>query len=236
MNEDSSGSFLRRSGFRVVGIVVLALQLLCNASLAMADLSQAELAKLVIPPYRLGQQVGSDGVWSIETSDGAPAGYIFESLPLIAIPGFGGKPMNLLITLDQKGRFLDVTILDQKEPIFVSGLGEEPFRAFVEQYRDLSIGDSIAVRTKNRSARGAGSTHVYVDGVTMATASVRVANDSILGAALKVARERLQGIAQHGASRPLRDYSEELDWSDLVAEGIARSIRVSNREIGRAHV
>ncbi len=231
MNEDSSGSFLRRSGFRVVGIVVLALQLLCNASLAVADLSQAELAKLVIPPYRLGQQVGTDGVWSIETSDGAPAGYIFESLPLIAIPGFGGKPMNLLITLDQKGRFLDVTILDQKEPIFVSGLGEEPFRAFVEQYRGLSIGDSIAVGTKNRSAQGVGSAHVYVDGVTMATASVRVANDSILGAALKVARARLQGIAQRAASRPLRDYREELNWSNLVAEGIARSIRVSNREL-----
>lgn len=219
------------SSFRSFSIAVIVLQLLLKASVAVADLSQGELAKLVIPPYRLGQQVGTDGVWSIETSDGTPAGYIFESLPLIAIPGFAGKPMNLLITLDQKGGFLDVTILDHNEPIFVSGLGEEPFRTFVEQYRGLSIGDYIAVRTKNRSARGAGSNYVYVDGVTMATASVRVANDSILGAALKVARERMQGIAQRAASRPLRDYREELDWSDLVAEGIARSIQLSNHQL-----
>jgi ferredoxin len=41
----------------------------------------------------------------------------------------------------------------------------------------------------------------------------------------------LQGIARRAASHPLRDYREELNWSDLVGQGIARSIRVSNREV-----
>ena len=117
---------------------------------ATAALSQAEIGELVMPPYQLGEPAGLDGVWTIETSGGELAGYVFETKPLAPIPGFSGDPINLLITIDRDGRFLDVTILEQNEPIFISGLGPGPFHDFVQQYRGLSIGDSITVSSGRR--------------------------------------------------------------------------------------
>ncbi|MCP5364719.1 MAG: 4Fe-4S binding protein [Hyphomicrobiales bacterium] len=208
--------------------------MLCAPRIADAELTQAELAKRVMPPYRLGEPVGMDGVWSIETSDGELSGYIFESRPLAPIPGFAGKPINLLITLARDGTFLDVTILEQNEPIFISGLGPGPFHAFIEQYRGLSVGDSITVEAGDRSASHAGSTSVYLDGVTKATASVRIANESILAAARQVARAQMQAIAIRSAARPRRDYVEFLDWPALIDEDIARNLKLSNQTVQAA--
>jgi len=208
--------------------------MLCAAPLAATELDEAELGDMVMPPYQLGEPAGLDGVWTIETSGGELAGYVFETKPLAPIPGFAGEPINLLVTIDRDGRFLDVTILEQNEPIFVAGLGPGPFHDFVQQYRGLSIGDSITVATGRRDAGDTGSTHAYVDGITKATASVRIANESILAAALAVARERMQGIARRAAARPLPDHDEELDWAALVDEGIARPLRLYNRDVQSA--
>jgi transcriptional regulator of nitric oxide reductase/ferredoxin len=223
-----------RTAVRGLMLFILVILLLGNTSEAAAVLSREEIAELVMPPYQLGEPAGLDGVWTIETSGGELAGYVFESKPLAPIPGFSGDPINLLITIDRDGRFLDVTILEQNEPIFVSGLGPGPFHDFVQQYRGLSIGDSITVNTDRRPAQDTGSTHAYVDGITKATASVRIANETILAAAIQVARERMQGVARRATARPLPDYQEPLDWSALVSEGIARPLRLTNGELQAA--
>ncbi len=217
--------------FRLVRLVALLAVLLGALPLAAATLDRDTLEGFVMAPYRLGEPVGDQGVWTIETSDGTVAAYIFETAPLAPIPGFTGEPINMLITLDTSGRFLDVTILSHKEPIFISGLGQAPFDAFVLQYRGLSVGDAITVRSVDRAARGAQSTNVYLDGITKATASVRIANESILAAALQVARERMQGIAPRAAARPRLDHDEALDWTGLVDQGIARRLRLTNADI-----
>ncbi|WP_372836746.1 4Fe-4S binding protein, partial [Puniceibacterium confluentis] len=72
---------------------------------------------------------------------------------------------------------------------------------------------------------------VYLDGVTKATASVRIAHESILAATLQVAREKMQGIASGPPAAPDMEYSEDLSWSDLVAQGIAAHLRVSNAQV-----
>lgn len=214
-----------------VRLVALLAVLLGACPLAAQTLDRDALEGYVMAPYRLGEPVGDQGVWTIETSDGAVAAYIFETAPLAPIPGFTGEPINLLVTLDTTGRFLDVTILSHKEPIFISGLGQAPFDAFVLQYRGLSVGDAITVRSVDRAARGAESTNVYLDGITKATASVRIANESILAAALQVARERMQGIAPRPAARPRLDHDEALDWTALVEQGIARRLRMTNADL-----
>lgn len=221
-------------GFRFLYLAFVAVALLARTPEATAALSEAEIGDLVMPPYQLGEPAGLDGVWTIETSGGELAGYVFETKPLAPIPGFSGDVINLLITIDRNGRFLDVTILEQNEPIFVAGLGPGPFHDFVEQYRGLSIGDSITVSSGRRPAGDSGSTHVYVDGITKATASVRIANETILAAALAVARERMQGIARRAAARPLPDHDEALDWDALVEQNIARPLRISNGDVQAA--
>ncbi len=210
--------------------------LLCfaAASASAEPLSEQALADLIVPPYSLGEPVNDKGVWTLLNSGGAAAGYVFETEPLAPLPGFSGAPINALVTLDLEGRFLDVRLIEHNEPIFVSGLGQAPFHAFFEQYRGHSIASSLVVGTPYGKAAGASSL-VYLDGVTKATASVRVAHESILAATRAVAREKMAGLVAAGPpAYPNPDHREDLTWQDLVEQGLATRKTVSNAEIQAA--
>lgn len=197
------------------------------SSVAAQPLDRDTLSEYIMPPFSLGDPVNERGVYSLLNSGGAAAGYVFETEPLAPLPGFSGAPVNVLVVLDLEGRFLDVRLIEHNEPIFVSGLGEAPFHAFFEQYPGLSISSSIVVGTPYGDG-GAGSSLVYLDGVTKATASVRIAHESVMAAALAVAREKLQGMASEPPAHPDPNHHEDLSWADLVASGLARRTVVSN--------
>ncbi|WP_319824439.1 4Fe-4S binding protein [Thalassovita sp.] len=204
---------------------------LLGVETARADLLPREtLADQVMPPYSLGEQLTDKGVYSLLNSGGAEAGYVFETEPLAPLPGFSGAPINMLVVLDLEGKFIDVRLLDHNEPIFVSGLGEAPFHQFLEQYRGLSIASSMVVGTPYGAAES-GSSLVYLDGVTKATASVRIAHESIMGATLAVAREKMQGLSVAPPAFPDPAVDEALTWDDLIAQGIATRHTVSNAAV-----
>ena len=201
------------------------------ATLLAADpLPREQISEYIMPPFSLGDAVNDKGVFTLLNSGGAEAGYVFETEPLAPLPGFSGAPINVLVILDNEGKFLDVRLISHNEPIFVSGLGEAPFHKFFEQYRGLSISQSIVVGTPYGGAAG-GSSLKYLNGVTKATASVRIAHESVMGAALAVAREKMQGISAGPPAEPDRSIDESLTWVDLVAQGIATRKTVSNAEI-----
>lgn len=195
-----------------------------------APLDREALQAMIVPPYALGEPVNEKGVWTLLNSGGAEAGYVFETGPLAPLPGFSGAPINMLVTIDRDGRFLDVRLIAHNEPIFVSGLGEAPLRAFLEQYRGHSIREALVVGTPYGEA-GGGSDLVYLDGVTKATASVRIAHESILAATLAVAREKMQGVASGPPVHPDPSIDETFDWAELVKRGLARNLKVTNAEL-----
>lgn len=211
---------------------LLAVVLTCLAALAASaePLPRETIADHVMPPYSLGEPLNENGVWSLLNSGGAEAGYVFETEPMAPLPGFSGAPINLLVMLDLDGRFIAVQLLSHNEPIFVSGLGEGPLLAFLEQYRGHGIHDSLVLGTPYGEA-GAGSGLVYLDGVTKATASVRIANETILAATLQVAREKMQGVASGPPVYPDPAVDEPLTWEDLVAQDLVRNVRVTNAEL-----
>ncbi|HKK98586.1 MAG TPA: 4Fe-4S binding protein, partial [Marivita sp.] len=188
------------------------------------------LAARIFAPMSLGAQISDNGMYELLNSGGAHAGYVFQTEPMAPLPGFSGAPVNVLVVLDLEGQFLDVQLLDHNEPIFVSGLGQAPFHAFFEQYRGHSISDALVVGTPYGGASGGGGL-IYLDGVTKATASVRIAHESVLAAALQVAREKMQGIASGPPAFPDPDYSEELSWDDLVDQGLVTRKTVTNAEV-----
>ncbi len=212
--------------------LILAVCVTC-AGAGADPLPRERIAANVVPPYSLGDAINDKGVWTLLNSGGAEAGYVFETEPMAPLPGFSGAPINLLVMLDLEARFIGVRLLEHNEPIFVSGLGEAPFHAFFEQYRGLSIGDSIVVGTPYGAGDGS-SGLVYLDGVTKATASVRIAHESIMAATLKVAREKMEGVATGPPAHPDLDHDEALTWDDLVAQGLVSHARVSNAEVDAA--
>ena len=188
------------------------------------------LEPYVQPPMSLGEALNDQGVWQLLNSGGAEAGYVFETEPMAPLPGFSGAAINVLVVLDLDGRFLDVQLISHNEPIFVSGLPEHLFYDFFKQYRGHSISDSLVVGSPYGGG-SEGSALVYLDGVTKGTASIRIAHESILAATLKVAREKMNGIATGPPAFPDPDYSEDLTWADLVDQGIVTRKIVSNREM-----
>ena len=213
-----------------IGYVIAILAWVSGCFAALSEpLSREDIAERIVPPYQLGEPINENGVWSLLNSGGAPAGYVFETEPLAPIPGFSGASINILVTLDLNGVFIDTKLISHNEPIFVPGLGEAPFLKFLEQYRGLSINSPIVVGTPYGDGGNGGL--VYLDGVTKATASVRIANDSILGATLQVAREKMTGISTAPPAYPNQDVDETLTWSDLVTQGLVGHLRVTNAEI-----
>lgn len=160
-------------------------------------------------------------------------GYAYESVDHSRLQGFAGKPINMLIGLDTKGRFTGVKVLNHHEPVFLHGLGEEPLFAFTDQYEGRSLREQIIVNTSNsaRSGRTSDGKVVHFDGVSKATVSVLIINDTVLSSALKVARTKLEGFAQSAPTRAKPDFFEPLSWQQLVDLGYIGQWQVSGKTI-----
>lgn len=185
-------------------------------------------------PLIVGEKERDLPVWPIFKQDATATpliGYVFESIDLAPIPGFSGTPFNLLIALDVKGEFLDVRVLSQHEPVFLDGLGAEPMLNFVAQYKGLALRQNIKIGAGKNEA---GNANVFIHGVAKATASVRILNQSLLSASLRVARAKLgfaQGRDPDLIARIKPDVFTPLDWGGLVKSGLVGVRTVTHREL-----
>jgi len=158
-------------------------------------------------------------------------GYAYVSTDFVTLQGFAGKPITMMIGLDTKGRFTGVEVLHHHEPVFLHGLGEAPLNEFVAQYEGRSLKDQIIVQASSRSSRDTGGQQVYFDGVSKATVSVLIINDTILSSALQVARSKLEGFAQAAPTRTRQDYYEPLTWQQLLDRGYVQKRTLSAQEV-----
>ena len=143
-------------------------------------------------------------------------------------------PINLLIAMDQRGNFLDVKVLSQHEPVFVGGLGEVPMHGFVSQYKGLSLKQNIKILVGPHGQKNISPQAAELDGITRATASLRIINQSILSAALKVARKKLgfaEGRDPDLIARIKRDVMEQHTVKALRDEGLIQHLVLSNADI-----
>lgn len=228
-----------------LNLILLALLLVLPQPARAVTLDRADLAHYFPPPLIIGEkdpelpvwplmrQMRSDKGWDEPTL----VGYAFESLDYAPVPGFSGTPVNLLIALGPKGEFLGVHVLSQHEPVFVEGLGPEPLDRFVDQYKGLALTQNIKIGSNLNKSGQAGSANVYIDGVSKATASVRIVNQSLLSASLKVARSKLGfaagrdpdliGHIRHEVYTPM-------DFAGLERAGLITRLSLRNEEVEAA--
>jgi transcriptional regulator of nitric oxide reductase len=214
---------------------------LCLASAARAGvMTKAMMEERFPSPLIVGERDSQLPVWPIFKQDATTtrlAGYVFESIDLAPIPGFSGTPPNLLVALDAKGVFLDVRVLSQHEPVFLDGLGETPLLRFVEQYKDLSLQQNIKIGAAGQRGGEHGRANAYIDGVSKATASVRIINQTLLSAALRVARAKLgfaAGRDPDRIARVRRDTYATMDWEALLRAGLVQRVRITRGVVEQA--
>jgi NosR/NirI family transcriptional regulator, nitrous oxide reductase regulator len=234
----ADGSQIRWATFFSVFLLVAQV---CSAG----ELNRSDVERRFAPPLHVGEKLNDIAAWPLTSElepDAGPVGYVFESIDLAPIPGFEGTPFNLLVSIDRKGSFLGVEVLRQHEPVFLGGLGPQPLFDFVRQYEGKSLRSGITVSSAYGKIGGAGNknrSQVVLDGVTKATASVRIVNQTVLAAALIVARSRLRfGVAKNnGPAAVVRsDHFEALDFAGLLRGGYVSHLRLTNREAEKLFV
>jgi len=195
---------------------------------ASARFDRAAIKALIIPPYDLGEKDPDLPVFALTNAVGEQIGYVFQSIDLIQIPGFSGEPPNLLIQMDKEGNFFDVKVLSHGEPVFAHGHGPGPLNDFLRQYAGLSVGQNVKVMLATKKADRSKN---QIDGVAMATASLRIFNETILASALDIARKKLKGLTLKPAAIAKPDLFEPRSWDDLIREGLVKRVRFTNADI-----
>lgn len=142
-------------------------------------------------------------------------GYVFESDKFTDFIGFSGQTINILIGIDTSGVFTGFKVLNHHEPIFLHGLGEQPMFNFINQYKGHSVKERYIINAQDSSAPGI----TNFDGITRATVSVMVINDTIIASALKVARAKLEGFAAAATVKIDNDFFQQLNFEQLIAQG-----------------
>ena len=224
--------------------------LLVGASVLSAahagDLSKADIERRFEPPLHVQDKLTQIPAWPLTSElepEGGPVGYVFESIDLAPVPGFEGTPMNFLVSIDRKGNFMNVELLRQHEPVFLSGLGEPPLREFVTQYAGRNLKQQFLIALNaDRNRTGPAdkrSDQTTLDGVAKATASVRIVNQSVLGAALEVARAKL-GFAdrsKRGPSAQVRtDIDDPVAFADMLRNGMVGHLHLTNADVEKLFV
>jgi transcriptional regulator of nitric oxide reductase/ferredoxin len=216
------------------------LALFCLAQARAGVMTRETMAQAFPAPLVVGERDRDVPVWPIYGQDLTSTtviAYAFESIDFAAIPGFSGTPFNLLVAMDKDGKFMDVKVLSQHEPVFLDGLGPQPLFKFVEQYKSLSLKQSIKIGLNQSVASKANSANVYIDGVAKATASVRILNQSLLAASLKVARAKMgysTGTDPDLIARIRPEVFEALDWKGLQQAGLVSKKVFKNAEVEAA--
>ncbi|MCI2282802.1 4Fe-4S binding protein [Colwellia sp. MSW7] len=142
-------------------------------------------------------------------------GYVFESDDFTHFIAFSGQTVNILIGIDTQGVITGLKILNHHEPIFLHGLGEQPLFRFIKQYQGHSIKKRFIINARDKTTLDT----TYLDGITRATISVLVINDTIIASALKVAREKLSGFLAPSNITVNPNFYEALTFEQLVNQG-----------------
>ncbi len=201
-------------------------------------LSKADIEARFPAPLVVGEKNTSMPVWPIfARAEGKLdlQGYAFESVDFEPAPGYAGKPINHLIAIDPKGRFLAVKLIEHVEPIFRGERGTKVLAAFAAQYEGLTIHHNIQIYGHNaRTSRD--ETSAGLHGVAAGTISSRAMDRSIIESAIAVANAQVQadGNGRSGPNRSRQNLVERhspMSLAQMAASGMVQTVRFTRAQV-----
>ena len=163
---------------------------------------------------------------------GKVIGYVFQSLDVVDIPAYSGKPINTQVILDTAGVIQDAYVLEHHEPILLIGIPEEKLHGFTGKYKGIKVSQRVVV------GHSSDSSAVTVDAIAGATVTAMVVNEVIMRAAHEVAVS-LKLIADRGGvvNRPAivrPDFFEPATWEQLTGNGAIRRLNLTRGQVDAA--
>jgi len=161
-------------------------------------------------------------------------GYLFRTKMVAPIPAYSGKPIDVLVGIDAKGRITGTKVLEQHEPILLVGIPVQRLYDFVAQYVGKLASSNFVVGGSRKSSKG----YVRVDAISSATVTSMVTNRTITDAALKVAVSRhlipASAISRLPMAHVRKGVFKPADWQTLVGNGSIRHLKVTAAEVNKA--
>ena len=226
------GGAREKGGIAPFLLFTLALLLLLPAAgrAAAADLPRFLAAiepQAVFPGAdRIGGPQGDPPVAPVFAAD-QQLGLVFLTSDYVNTTGYSGKPIHQLVAIDLQGVIRKVLLVEHHEPIVLIGIPEKRIVAVLDEYQGLDIGALVRNEIGDHQ----------VDVVTGATVTVMVMDDTILRAAIKVARaHRLGGLSpepEDTGPRAVIDpgAGEIEDWQALLADGSVRRLKLTLEQV-----
>lgn len=222
------------AGF-TVGIVLTVALLLASAGVARAEDELDGFLDTVRPGEIFP---GADAFGEVEGEPPvAPVlrgserlGYAFLNSDFFSSVGYSGKPIHILLSIDNGGVVRGAKLVKHSEPIVLIGIPERKITAVIDGYVGLDVPARLAAPDEHR-----------VDIVSGATVTIMVIDDSILRSAIKVARQyglgglKPEAVAAVGPVRGIdMSVRDVTDWTSLTGDGSVRRLELTVGNVNQA--
>lgn len=176
----------------------------------------------------------AEGKFKVRTlsAKGAVIGYVFQSLDVVDIPAYSGKPINTQVILDPAGVIRDAYVLEHHEPILLIGIPEAKLHDFTARYSGINVKQRVVV------GHSSDSQAVTVDAVAGATVTAMVVNEVIMRAAhevavsLKLIEDKASTAQKVALVRA--DLFEPANWAQLTGNGAVRRLHLTRGQVDAA--
>ncbi|WP_415755481.1 transcriptional regulator NosR [Pseudomonas leptonychotis] len=220
--------------WRRAGVYLLLLCLALGAELQAKDYGDIEQQRIahVFPDGVVISE--PQGEFKVRTLSG-PAGvlgYVFQSMDVVNIPAYSGKPVNMQVILDPAGVIQDAYVLEHHEPILLVGIPESKLHDFTAKYQGINVEQRVMV------GRSGDPDAVTIDAVSGATVTVMVVNEIVMRAAHKVAVSldlvKDQGGVKQKPATVREDVYQPADWAHLTGNGAIRRLLLTRGQVDKA--
>ena len=167
----------------------------------------------VVPVMKGGERVA----WAFVTTD------------FVSTIGYSGKPIHVLVALDDNAVIVGAKLVKHSEPIVLVGIPNSKMVKLTESYLGTNAAEEAASR---------GTAH-ELDIISGATVTVMIIDDSILRASVKVARALgLGGLAEVVTSGPVYEINPDAaapaDWLTALGDGTIRRLSLDVGQVNAA--
>jgi len=161
--------------------------------------------------------------------DGARIGWAFITTDFVGTTGYSGKPIHVMVALDDEARIIGLNLVAHSEPIVLIGIPESRIRALMAQHVGLDLAAVAA-------AGGAVPELNIISGVTV---TIMVIDDSIVRSGIRVARRLgLGGLGEVAPTGPRFALNPEAraagDWFTLIGDGTVRRMTLDVGQVNAA--
>lgn len=221
-----AGRDKRVARFLTILVVVLVWGGGAACAAGLADfLDQIPLAQVFPGADRLGPAEGAPPA-AVAYQGERAVGWVFLNSDVVNAAGYSGKPIQVAVGMDRDGRIVGAKLLKHAEPIVLIGIPQQKIEEFIAGY----VGRNVLEVAAPASVKGP-------DVVSGATVTVMVIGDTMVRAAVLVARSRgVGGPAPAAAPRREIDVGRDgtASWAELVGDGSVRRLRLSVGDVNRA--